>query len=733
MSSMMPPAGGEPPIDPPPSPELPGMARDPNQKIVDREAPTPDAARSALVDAWVSRIKRAKGHWASPFKRMREDQDFCRGKQWTKDLEDKRYVANLTLRLVQQRVAFLYAKNPKVVAKRRQKILNTTWDGSQATLQQATQAATMAMQDPSVLMQPEMQPAVQEVTATIQDATNVREQSQSLDNIARTLELLYEYQVDQMTPPFKASMKMAVRRAVTTGVAYVKLGFQRVMGRSPENERRLSDAMTQLSRAEQLSADLADKERTDSDKEAEELRLLIAELQNTQDLIVHEGLTVDYPLSNAIIPDEKTVFLPQFIGADWVAEEYLLTPGEIQRVYGVDVSTSYTAYSRSDGGLDIQAYVEAKLKGERYGGADGAKNCVLVWDVYSRVDGLVYTIADGWPDFLREPAAPEISMERFWPWFVVMFNTTDSDEDIYPPSDVRLVRDQQLEYNRARQGLREHRVAARPKTIVSAGSLNDDDMDKLENHPPNAILEIQGLQPGQDVKQLLQPWIGPGIDPNLYETGPVWEDIQRVTGIAEANMGGTSDTTATQSQISESSRMTSMGSNIDDLTEVMTQLARAAGQILLMNVEEATVKRIVGEGASWPQLTRQEVADEVWLEIEAGSMGRPDAAASVARAQQIFPLLMQIPGIDPEFLAKELLKRLDDDLDLTQAFLPAAPSITMMNAAKPTAPGAGAPAGAGQGAQGSQNAPQEPGQPGSGPRSDVDVAAGARGAPPMMQ
>ena len=50
---------------------------------------------------------------------MREDQEFTFGKQWSKDSKDRRYVANLTLRLVAQKTAFLYAKNPKAVAKKR--------------------------------------------------------------------------------------------------------------------------------------------------------------------------------------------------------------------------------------------------------------------------------------------------------------------------------------------------------------------------------------------------------------------------------------------------------------------------------------------------------------------------------------------------------------------------------------------------------------------------------------
>ena len=96
----------------------------------------------------------------------------------------------------------------------------------------------------------------------------------------------------------------------------------------------------------------------------------------------------------------------------------------------------------------------------------------------------------------------------------------------------------QLDYNTARQGLREHRRAARPKTVVTAGALDAEDIEKLESHPSNAILELNGLQPGQKVDDLLQAFTGPEINPALYDVTPYFEDTLRVVGFQEANMGG---------------------------------------------------------------------------------------------------------------------------------------------------------------------------------------------------
>ena len=304
----------------------------------------------------------------------------------------------------------------------------------------------------------------------------------------------------------------------------------------------------------------------------------------------------------------------------------------------------------------------------------------VVWEIYSRKDGLVYIICDGYKDFLREPESPDIYNERFYPWYALAFNAIEDEHELYPPSDVRLMRDMQLEYNRCREGLKEQRIAARPFTGVVSGALDEEDLDKLADREANAIIELNALQPNQDIKQLLQAYAGPGVDPNLYEVNPVYEDILRTTGIQEANLGGTSSTTATQALIAEGSRQTSMGSNIDDLNDLLTQLARHGGQILLREMSQDRVKQVIGKGAVWPaNPDAQDIANEILLEIEAGSMGRPNQQQDIANAQRLYPLLIQLPGIDPEFLAKDVLRRLDDRLDLTQAFKSALPSIVAMN------------------------------------------------------
>ncbi len=695
--------------------------------MVNRDKPEPSEQRAALVKELVAGVKTAKKKWAPAFKRMRADMDFAMGKQWPgtavleEDEDDQRYVANIVQRHIQQRTAVLYAKNPKAVAKRRDRIDYTVWDGTESQYQQASMGAQQ-----SLLMGMPPDPAFQMV---IEDHDKCMQQRKLVDRVGRTLEILYQHYTDEQVFTFKSEMKRMVRRTITCGVGYVKLGYQRIMGKSPDVERQLADFQMQLAHLQTMTADIADGEVDPQSAEAERLRLAMAALSQGGEVLLREGLTFDFPAATAIIPDAACRSLSTFAGCDWVTEEFILSPEEVQDVYGLDVKASYNAYKEME---ERNAFDSEQMRD-----AKGKARDVLVWLIYHQKDGLVYTVADGYPDFLEEPAAPNPLLERFWPWFTLMFNELESEAQIFPLSDVRLLRHQQREYNRSREGLREHRQANRPMTVAANGMLDDEDKTKLESRPANALVELNALQPGQKVGDVLQPFQGPPLDPNLYDPSATFQDVLRVVGTQEANLGGTSNATATESSIAEGSRMSSMESNVDDLDDLLTELARAGGQVMLANLDQSTVKEIAGEGAAWPQLDRKTIASEVFLQVEAGSAGRPNKAQDIQNLERVMPFLLQLPGVDPEWLAREAVRRMDDRIDLDLAVKPGGMSAMAMNAAaRGGAPGGAQPGQGGGGAppggppadqqggaenqekpQQSQNQPPRPGRPPMTPQS----------------
>lgn len=687
------------------------------QTYVKRDAPIPDDARAALVRRWLDRVKRAKKHWRIPFRRMRENMEFVEGKQWPDTARDEkrddRYVANICIRHVTQRTAELYPNNPQMQAKHKEKLIAQTWDGTDASLVQAQQGVLMATQqglppDPNAI-------------AILQDANMVKQYGQMMDRVGKTLEILYRYNVDEQTFAFKASMKMTIRRAIVAGVGYVKVGFQRAMKLSPDLELRLADMSEQLANVERLSADLADKEIDPDSADAEELRLAIQTLTAEGQLVVREGLLFDYPDSTAIIPDTRCRSLRGFLGADWVAQEYLLTADEIEEIYMVDIGTSYTAYD--DEGRSTGYEPTAEMHYYAGGGGKGDGNgpqlpLACVWEVYHRKDGNMYVCCDGYPDFLQEPGPPEVDITRFWPWFAITLNEGYDEKTLYPQSDIDLIRDMQLELNRARQGLREHRRANRPKTAVAAGMLEEQDLEKLRTHPANALLELNALAPGQKIDEVLQVVKMPPIDRAVYDTSPVFEDVLRVLGSDQADQGTTSDATATEVSVAQFSQNTDLTSTIDDLNDVMSEIARTSSEILLLNVSQNTCVQVVGPGAVWPQLNKQMIADNMWLEVDVGANGPPNRQEDVQVLTQLVPLLQRIPGISPEWLARQLIRRMGDDIDLTEAFAEGVPSMEALNQlmSQPPGPPPSGPPGAPGQAQGPAGAQPPPGTGRGAPR-----------------
>ena len=663
-------------------------------KLMSRETPVVDPSRAALVKRWMADIQTASRHWEKDFKRMRRNMQFAGGKQWPNQTEnDDRYMVNLVQRVLKATVSSLYAKNPTVVAKRRSKLDFKLWDGKPDSAQVAQQAI-MAVQTANAMAQqaqqagmapppadPNLAGMAEQAMALLQDIQQGVGRRAMLDKIGKTMVACLDYYMDEGQPTFKLQMKQMIRRARTTGVGYVKLEFQREMELSPTQTGRINDMAERLATIGRLAADLQDGEIDPNAAEAEELRLATAAIQSEPESIVREGLVFGFPHSTKIIPSPSTEKLMGWVGSEWVAEEILLSPARVKEVYGVDLGHSFTAYRTVEG---------SPQGGETRRIASREHGLARVLEVYDKATGMKLVVCEGYPDFLREPSSPEIFIEQFFPFFAVTFNDVEDEGQLFPKSDVELLTHIQKEYNRSGEAKRQHRIANRPLYLSPAGSFEEDEVKSLQNYAAHSVISLQGLDKGRPATDLLTPVQKIGVDPNLYETATLFEDMQRVTGNAEANLGGTSNSSATESNIAENSRQGSLGLDSDDLDEMLTALFRACGSVMLTELDPITVQEIAGIGAVWPTLSRAEVAKELWLEVKGGSSGRPNQAREAATFERLYPLLVQVPGISPRWLAERAIRIADDDADMDDAIIDGLPSIIAQNAMKQ--PGTGDPA-----------------------------------------
>jgi len=648
-----------------------------DDKVIPRDTPEVDPSREQSIRKWLDRIAQAEKNLEPAFKNMTLNMDYvaegCNPEEWDPKAQ---YTLPIIRRHINQAVASLYAKNPKASAKRKPRMEFTVWDGDEKTLQAAYQMA-MPQIDPAtggpVLDQMTGMPAVDpQAQAIVQDFEQGRQRKQMLDKVGKTLEILFNYSINEQEPTFKEEMKQAVRRVKTCGVAYTKLGFQRLFEKRPEVEAQIRDITNQVATIEALTADVADGEVMGPDPKLEELRIAIETLQGQPEVVGREGLLFTFPRATDIIFDPKTRQLKGWVGTRWIAEKFHMTCDQIKETYKKDVKTGdFTSYRGTDDRLSRE--IASAVRGQ-----SAEPELACVYEVQDRDTGTVFTIMDGYKDYLKEPAAPDVDLERFFNVFSLVFNSLEHPKKIIPPSDVQALRHPQDEYNRAREGLREQRHANRPKYAVVAGRLSDEDKKKLQNSPANAVVELNALMEGEKVENVIQRFALMPIDPAMYDVGPQFDDVLRGAGSQEAVIGGASGSSATEASIGEQARTTGMSSDVDDLDDFLTELARNAGQVMLMELSPETVKEIVGPGAVWPEMTRQDVAKELYLEIKAGSSGRPNRAMELANMERAMPWIVQFPGINPEPFGKKYLDLLD--IDVEDAIVAGMPSITAQNA-----------------------------------------------------
>jgi hypothetical protein len=697
-------AGGDPQAVSSVANAMGGWLPEGQQSGVIREAPDVTDARRALVTKLIKSVTEAKRKYQPAFKAMREDLKFVRRQRANQTLEDNRARVNVIQRHIANKVAALYAKNPTFVASAKKRLEFAIWDGSSGQI--AAMLQELQTSPPGV----GPSPMTQALFADVQQGVS---RKQMLAGVARTLEVIMAWSLAEQSPPFKPRAKRLVRRAVTMGVGYVKLGYQRQLAKRPDVEAKLADVTDRLAQLERLQADQQDGKLDDYSAEAEQLRVTQAQLDNEAEAVVREGLVVDFPHSTRIIPDTGTKELVGWVGTGWLAEEFLMTAEEVQETYGVDLRATggYTGYKLGEYGATAKSDAKDKL--------------ACVWEVYHRKDGVVYVVCDGFPDFLKEPEAPAVAVEQFFPVYPLIFNEAENEDELFPPSDVEYLRPIQNEINRKREALRQHRMAARPFYIGQRGKFSDEDLKDLNSVNEHEIVFTNALDATEKIENVIQSFPTKTIDPNLYEVQNDINDMQLVAGAQQATMGKVGDSTATESSIAETSRLSSLSSNIDDLDEFLSLLARDAGAILLKQLTHDTAAKVAGPGAVWPELSAQDIAEEVFLDIEAGSSGRPNKEQDLANLERIVPMLLQIPGINPGWLAKQMVKTLDAKIDLEEAITSGLPAILTMNKQAQVSTGNAATDPNAQGDQGGDNAAKGD-QPEGGPQAAYPAASTAQ-------
>lgn len=679
-----------------------------------------DRSRGALVRELNDWCLEERKFWKPVFDFMREEQRFAAGKQWPGELKDltpdqRDYIGDMVQQMINRKTATLYAKNPTPEAVLRERLNFTLWDGNQQTIDACK--ALVAKVAPMVMAGHEAEqtgqpvpppPAgmaedLQQAQAILVDYAQGMQEKAMLEKISETGELLIKQQWDAQSPDILICAKQAVTQVITSRVAFAKVMYQRqaVPGPTGGMATETANTMQFQDRLASLQAQL--KEIQDEEPGADDPLLaqsrmmqqtIREEIEDLQEQASgggqaqpapDEGVVIDWLSATSVIVDRRCKCLKEFIGAHRVAHELIMTVAECETKFGVNLRDSGARlYSEGEDGWRTQEANEstpsdqegAKSKADKFRNAK-----VCVWHIEDKDSGLTYVICDGVKDFLTEPGENEPEVNRFWSIVALTFNaqvieTNDpvNDVTIYPRSDVRLMMPMQINVNKAGQEKRLHRAANRPGWVgdktAFASTAGQSDLQKLAN-PRNGhdVLMLENMQ-GKKIEDVLQPIPKQEFDNNLYDNSADSQAMMLATGQQASDLGEQRpDEKATGQNIAAAARADSVGSNIDDLNFFFSMLAQMCWEMDIQEMPQAAVQALVGRGATWPELTRDQVAQSIFFRIEAGSMGRPNQQAELQKIQVLGPQILQMltaMGKSPEPLLKLVIKAWDANIDLDQ-------------------------------------------------------------------
>jgi len=627
----------------------------------------PERVKSS-AEKWVQRIKDAKKFHKEAYARMRDNIKFVAGLQWNgqTSAHDDRYTVNLTLRMVNQKGAVLYARDPQAEWKRRERLDYVLWGGTQEEL---LDAAQRLMLDPTDV----------EASALLSDYEQGYANKKLVERVGKTLTCLHTWNTDHQTPDYKCQMKDLVNRVLICGAAFARVSVVRnaesLVGTTDASKDNLVE---RAKRAKSLAAQLADGTIDQDSAEAEQLRTLVQSLgYDSSDSEMRERLVFDFPASTSIIPDPKCRRLRGFIGARWVAVEYLLPIEEIIEFFelnGEAVRGSFTQYDAQGQPCEASADKSQPQRGGMAPNAVSEDSLGCVFEVFDSRTKCRLFVLDGYNDYVDPPAPIEPSLRGFYPLFALTFNAAEIEPglvSVFPLSDVDVLRSVQKEWNRTRDALREHRKANLPKYVTTA-DLSEEDISRIVNGDPHCVVRLEGVKPGEDITKLIMPLGVKEINPTLYDTSALEQDMLFSVGLQDANMGQPSPkVTATGQTIAEQSRMSTVSSNVDDLDDFNAALSEACGELMLKSFSLQTAKEVAGPGAALPESPdeRNYFLHEVYLTVKAASSGRPNKAVEISNFERMAPTLLQ-SGASPQAVIREAVKRLDEQLDVTEFFPP---------------------------------------------------------------
>lgn len=604
-----------------------------------------------LVEAWFKKIKAAETHWSKFHQRVRHNRKVVRGIDDAAEPKSAQYNthrANLIQSTISVVLSKVYAKNP-----------------------QMSGAPTNKARDLALFCK-----TVETVTQTMLEDAGLKQKA-----------------------------KRTVRAAMTCSFGIVKVQYQYETRTDPVIKQRIQDSQDNVLHIESLIAQYEDKTQcADMEVKKRELEQAIIAMEAQKEVVAAEGLVMDRVRTDRLLVDPAIEDIWDYCEAGYMVEKIPMRKSvalgkfpDLKTDKGNELDNA-TTYKVGEVDKDRPS---ANLQTTQHDDP-----IIMVYEVWSKVDNTIYTMVDGIKcKFARAPYQPRYAGERWWPYFILPFASTDGE--FVSQSLVDVLEKLQVEHNETRDKFAEVRKNIKPHLITSA-EISDKQITRRTDAVVGEVVVID--TGGQPIKDHLMEGTQIKIDPAVFDTSPIQNDWETVSGLQDAARSiVTTPKTATEASISDQSLAARVSEFRDQIEDWLTEIAQYSSELCLLAMTPQQVEQIMGapeaerpddgddldpmtglplppeKSYSWPeQRTPETVFRLIQMKIRAGSTAAPNKLAmqeswtkALPLFQQMIQMIMQIDAAggdsDPiRELVEETAARFDETLEVDR-FLPKKP------------------------------------------------------------
>lgn len=473
----------------------------------------------------------------------------------------------------------------------------------------------------------------------------------------------------------KRQSKKMLRSTFTTSIGWWKASWQEDRRKDPLIVDRLQDTQDNIDRIKALLADVNDPAAA-SDHEAKlaELNEMVKGLETQQEVVVARGMVLDFALSeDVIVLDDSVRTVTDYLQSSALAHRVWMTPQAYEAQFGYKPKKAKLYYEKNGKMAE--------------GSADKRTSLICVFEVWDKDSSRIYLLCEGEEGFCAKPKSPDWTGRRWYPFFLCAFNEIDGS--FYPLSDIELAEKLVEEYNKNREDFVRDRQAALPINIArEGGNLTEADAKRIANRQGTDFIFVSGV-PGSKITDDIYVGSLANLNPAAYDTAPARQDMEMVLGGGDASRGTVMKAkTATEAEILSQGLRGRSAERQDTMEDVLNELGPYALEMFLRKMSPEEVEAIAGEGsgATWPQMSIEEIFNLVSVEVRGGSTGKPDRLQEQDRWIQLLPMIektmlsvaklreqgqVQLADVTVE-LMRETLRRFDERLDIEQ-FMPQPP------------------------------------------------------------